>query len=259
MRLVGLQRSISSNTDRSYMDYVQKQTEYADFLLNLRANRECEFLQIIHKVDSDTFKIGLPKISYFTESNLNSAIEWLYPNMVYDVERALRTVILASTNEAVGKWNTLIQNMNNNQAHEYLSRDSFSEVDDEKGILSSLLDETTMNRYNSNGIPPHRLTFKKNDVCIILRAITSLNLATYTKVQVMQLHRNFVTVKTLNEKQMRYLNVPRITFKFHLEFGESYEMTRIQIPMRLAYSMTYNKSQSQTLDQVLIDFTGIHT
>ena len=35
----------------------------------------------------------------------------------------------------------------------------------------------------------------------------------------------------------------------------SYQMTRMQFPIRLAYAMTYNKSQSQTLFKVLLDIT----
>ena len=33
-------------------------------------------------------------------------------------------------------------------------------------------------------------------------------------------------------------------------------MMRCQFPLRLAYCMTYNKSQSQTFQQVLLDATG---
>ena len=33
-------------------------------------------------------------------------------------------------------------------------------------------------------------------------------------------------------------------------------MTRMQFPLRLAYSMSFNKSQSQTLQKVLLDCTG---
>jgi ATP-dependent exoDNAse (exonuclease V) alpha subunit len=137
----------------------------------------------------------------------------------------------------------------------YESKDSFDEVDDEKGILANILGDEVKNRFNRNGIPPHALSFKVDDVCIVLRAIPQLSLATNTRVQIVRLLRNGVRVKTLNEPTQRFVNLQRINFKFRLEYGESYQMTRIQLPLRLAYAMTYNKSQSQTLNKVLVDCT----
>ena len=49
--------------------------------------------------------------------------------------------------------------------------------------------------------------------------------------------------------------MPRISFKFRLKFGKSFQLRRIQFPFRLAYAMTFNKSQSQTLQKVLLDIT----
>jgi len=51
------------------------------------------------------------------------------------------------------------------------------------------------------------------------------------------------------------VRIPRIPFKFRLKFGKSFQLTRLQFPLRLAYAMTYNKSQSQTLQKVLLDIT----
>ena len=113
-----------------------------------------------------------------------------------------------------------------------------------------------MNRYNRNGVPTHVLSFKVDDVCIVLRAIPQLSLATNTRVQIVRLLRGGVRIKTLNEPTQRFVNLPKIIFKFRLEYGESYVLTRVQLPLRLAYSMTYNKSQSQTLEKVLVDCTG---
>jgi len=63
-----------------------------------------------------------------------------------------------------------------------------------------------------------------------------------------------IRARTLDENP-RNVIIPRIRFKFKLDFGESYQMMRCQFPLRLAYCMTYNKSQSQTFQQVLLDAT----
>jgi hypothetical protein len=146
--------------------------------------------------------------------------------------------------------------MNPNEKKIYESRDSFDEVDDEKGILKSILNPNVYKSFNRNGIPTHQLEFKINDVCLVLLSLPSLDIATNTRVQIVEFFEHSIKVKTLNEPTSRYICIPRISFKFRLPYGESYQLTRVQIPLRLAYAMTFNKSQSQTLDKVLIDCTG---
>ena len=206
--------------------------------------------------DEDSFKVGLPNMQYFTSDQPDQAIEWLYPEGKFDPNVALNSVILSSTNEAVDKWNETIQEMNPNEKRRFEARDSFDEVDDEANILKNILTDKVLSNYNKNGVPSHYVDFKVDDVCIVLRALPSLELATNTRVQIVGFLEHSIKVKTLNEPTTRYICLPRITFKFRLQYGESYQLTRVQIPLRLAYSMTYNKSQSQTLDRVLIDCTG---
>ena len=64
----------------------------------------------------------------------------------------------------------------------------------------------------------------------------------------------FIQVQTL-ENAPRMIFLPRIRFKFGLRNLRSYKMTRVQFPLRLAYAMTVNKSQSQSVDMVLLDLT----
>ena len=255
MRLSGMEATATTSSNSQDYEIFMKQLAYAKFLENLSENKESEHLHILEKVDNDHYKVGLPLLNYFTTKQEEDAIKWIYPNGEFDPNIALNSVILASKNDSVDKWNNKIQGMNTNTSKKYDSRDSFDEVDDEKGILANILGDEVKNRFNRNGIPPHSLSFKVDDVCIVLRAIPQLSLATNTRVQIVRLLRNGVRVKTLNEPTQRFVNLQRINFKFRLEYGESYQMTRIQLPLRLAYAMTYNKSQSQTLNKVLVDCT----
>lgn len=70
-----------------------------------------------------------------------------------------------------------------------------------------------------------------------------------------------VRIETLREKtiQVRILNtdrlvdIPRIRFRCKLPYLKSFDIQRTQFPFRLAYSLTFNKAQGQTLEKVLMD------
>ena len=40
---------------------------------------------------------------------------------------------------------------------------------------------------------------------------------------------------------------------YRLPYSESFEIVRCQYPLRRAFALTYNKSQGQTLERVLLD------
>ncbi len=93
------------------------------------------------------------------------------------------------------------------------------------------------------------------DMCLVTRAINGLGLANNSRVQVTYVRMHSVEVITMGDNEGRTEKIPRITFKFRMPYGKSYQLTRRQFPLRLAYAMTYNKSQSQTLSKVLLDIT----
>ena len=59
-------------------------------------------------------------------------------------------------------------------------------------------------------------------------------------------------METLGETSKRFA-LPRIRFKVSLPFGKSFKIVRTQFPLRLAYCLTLNKSQSQTFDKAVVD------
>src|SRR3546814_2032070 len=71
------------------------------------------------------------------------------------------------------------------------------------------------------------------------------------RVAVLAIQRFAVKVQTIGA-QPKTFTLPRIRFKFRLPHG-SFEVMRTQFPLRLAYCMTYNKSQGQELQSVLVD------
>ena len=153
-------------------------------------------------------------------------------------------------------WNSVAQSMNLSAPTTLTSKDTFSEVDDPYGHIQRMLTTTVLNRFRKNGIPNHELILKIGDVCRVMRALKGLEIANNSRVLIVAIGEHTITVRTMGENTERTIKIPHITFKFRLPYGKSYQLTRKQFPLRLAYAMTYNKSQSQTLSKVRLDVTS---
>ena len=229
----------------------EAQLQYAAMLIDVSKNRNSPWCQVIEEEDENTSKLGFPFMNYYTQADHKHALEWLYPGGHLDST----ATILCSTNESVDMWNAIAQGMNTSEEHILKSKDSFSEVDDMNGHLKRMLSDTLLKGFRKNGVPNHELTLKVGDVCLVTRAIHGLGLANNSRVRITAIRRYCVEVVTIGECGERNVRIPRISFKFRLPYGKSYQLTRLQFPLRLAYAMTYNKSQSQTLSKVLLDIT----
>ena len=229
-----------------------EQLNYADMLIDVSKNQNSQWCQVLDTIDEDTCTLGLPLLNYFIVEEHEMAVEWLYPEGTLD----FNATILCSTNESVDLWNAVAQDLNPNDAHLLRSKDTFSEVDDLHGHIKKMLNKALLNDFKKSGIPNHELTLKVGDICLVTRAIKSLELANNSRVQIVSIFTHSVEIKTIGEDSERTLRIPRIPFKFRLKYGSSYQLTRTQFPLRLAYAMTYNKCQSQTLMKVLLDITN---
>jgi hypothetical protein len=65
-----------------------------------------------------------------------------------------------------------------------------------------------------------------------------------------------VEVITMGDNEGQTIRIPHTTFKLIMPYGKSYQLPRRQFLLHLAYAMTYNKSQSQTLSKVLLNITS---
>ena len=111
------------------------QLSYASMLIDVSHNKNSQLCQVLHWEDEDTAVIGLPSIQYFTEYQHTKAVAWLYPDGQLDPQ----TTILCSSNNSVDNWNAIAQALNPNDSVMLTSKDTFAEVDDEKGLISKIM------------------------------------------------------------------------------------------------------------------------
>jgi len=221
-------------------------------LIDVSKNCNSLWGQVIQEEDDNISKLGFPFMKYYTEADHKGAVEWLYPGRQLDFS----ATILCSNNASVNMWNAVAQGMNSSVEHTLRSKDSLSKVDDPKGHLQQILSAIMLNGFLKNGVPDHELILKVGNICLTTCAINGLGLTSNSRVRIIAIHRYCVKVLTVGNCAKQNVRIPHISFKFRLPYGKSYQLTRLQFPLGLAYVMTYNKSQSQTLFKVLHDITS---
>ena len=267
----------------SLCDCAKHQLAYADMLIHIGNGTYNDNTVVLPEFKSlDDFKdnnkansineddgallVKLPMLRYIT--NQTEAIKFVFPNLFtnnidynnknsnnnHTSEENYKSAILCAKNNDVDEWNEVIQQLNPNEERIFKSIDMFDNVDDPKHFLQSMLSEQVLNRYKKNGVPPHILKLKEGDICFIVRNLLKKEgLTNNTRVKIVQIKQYSVRVHTIDTKFPKFFIIPRIVFKVTLPYGRSFTMIRKQFPLRLAYSMTYNKSQGQELNRCLVD------
>ena len=239
--------------------FVEQQKEYLEMLNIIGEGNDPADLQqssvaevYAENVQTDGSRIvALPSLN--ATSDMKEMLTWLFPEG-FNPDLMHTRAILAATNTVVDEWNTVIQNLNSNIAYEMCSIDKVKDIDDPHGILQRMISESVLERFQRPGVPNHRLVLKKDDICMVMRNLNKREgIAKNTRVKIVHISLNIIRVCTLHPTNPKYHNIPRIRFTVTLPYGRSIKMERRQFPLRLAYSMTYNKSQGQEFDKVCVD------
>jgi hypothetical protein len=270
-RLTQLAGAITADSSPEDLAFAAGQAQYAEMLLKVGDNKDIVYngsdVDKMFEVKDDTTHticMALPNVGHFSTIQQNEALDWLHP-LVGETRPSLNCnmamknrAILATKNEKVDEWNKIIQDLNPNPAKTLLSHDYFADVDDPHGHLASMLTEHALNSYTNNHVPDHELILKENDVCFITRPMKASGLASNSRVRIRGIREKLIIVERLDDPDdgnQRLVFVPRMRFKFSLKGTSSFEMTRVAFPLRLCYAMTINKSQGQSFEQVLIDYS----
>jgi hypothetical protein len=181
-------------TDDEFNQFSKKQEQWAKTLLvlgegvvNPEITEVCELIENVYTNSSSECvqRYALPDMNYYlnTESDIEKAIEWLYPNKNVLADNIARDrVLLAMSNERVDFWNAELQKLNPNQLHCLRSHDYFADVDDDSHVLKSLLNDSVLNKLKDNKTPDHLLNLKEGDICLLTRALRAYGLGSNQRV-----------------------------------------------------------------------------
>lgn len=115
-----------------------------------------------------------------------------------------------------------------------------------------------LNMMTPLGFPPHELVLKEAAIAIITRNIdVSAGLVNGTRIRINKISPNLIRATVLSgSDNIRGQEVGLIRVKFEGEVDKVVRMRRIQFPIKVAFCMTINKSQGQTLDRVRLLFVS---
>ena len=250
LRLLGIKNSLDMSIPEN-KEFFGRQEQYAELLTQIRLGNKFsnDVQQYYSDNQSGVTKVRLPSVKYFTDTK--AALKFLYPEDFASTDLHKRA-ILCATNEDVDEWNSIVQDLNPNQPETLISRNEFKEIDDPRGILRSMLTDDACMFYKQIGVPDHRLVLKKDDICFVMTTINRKEkLSKNTRVVIKEIYRYTIKVQTIDSRAKEFF-IPRVRFDVKLRFG-GFILVRTQFPLRLAYAMTKNKSQGQSIPFSLND------
>ncbi|XP_015185694.1 PREDICTED: ATP-dependent DNA helicase PIF1-like [Polistes dominula] len=110
-----------------------------------------------------------------------------------------------------------------------------------------------LNSLDLPGMPPHKLLLKVGSPIILLRNLNPLRLCNNTRLVIKKLMKNVIEATILTGKfRGENILIPRIPI---IPTDVPIQFKRIQFPIRLAFAMTINKSQGQTMSVCGLDLS----
>ena len=108
-----------------------------------------------------------------------------------------------------------------------------------------------LNSLNLSGVPSHKLKLKTGVPVLLMRNLDAPKLCNGTLLQIAHLGQNIITANIISGKfKGDSVLIPRIPI---IPTDLPFQFKRLQFPLQLAFGITINKAQGQTLK-----IAGIH-
>ncbi|XP_027851457.2 ATP-dependent DNA helicase pif1-like [Aphis gossypii] len=215
-----------------------------NFVKDLLLIGKGEFQATNDKINIKSFCNSVPTIT--------KLIQNVYPKIQNISSKSLKwfqeRAILSPTNEQVDKINDLILSRFDAQSQMYYLVDTVLEKEDAVHFPTEFLNSLT-----PPGVPPHKLILKIGAPIILMRNLSPPTLCNGTRLQIKKLRSSLLECIILtgcgNGKTVLIPRIPIIPSDLPFKFK------RIQFPVKLAFAMTINKAQGQTLNVAGIDLS----
>ncbi|KAG3193902.1 hypothetical protein PC128_g9825 [Phytophthora cactorum] len=158
-------------------------------------------------------------------------------------------IILTPKNADVLAINDMILDKLPGDAQEYRSVDTLDGDDElERQERSDLYPPEFLNTISLSGMPPHKLRLKIGTPVMLIRNInTKEGLCNGTRLRVVSLRRNCMQAGIMGGAFAgKKVLIPRIAL-ISKNSGFPFELRRKQFPVQVAFAMTINESQSQSI------------
>lgn len=195
-------------------------------------------------MDQNTRTINLPNGFCNIMDTKELLINNVFPNIrenIRDHQWLSERAILAAKNVDVDDMNIKIQDMLHGEAISFKSIDTV--VDENEAVH---FPTEFLNSLDLPGLPPHNLKVKIGSPIILLRNLNAPRLCNGTRLVVKKLMGNLIEATILNGKfKGDHVLLPRIPM---IPADSTIQFKRLQFPIRLAFAMTINKAQGQTMN-----------
>jgi ATP-dependent exoDNAse (exonuclease V), alpha subunit - helicase superfamily I member len=223
-----------------------KQKEFADLLLKIGDGR--------YPTNTGTEDlITLPLDIIMSNGNLVDLIDFVYPNLaenIGNVNYMVSRAILTPKNADVNMISNIIIDRLPGEMKVYPSADSTDLAEGNHRQQPQLYSPEFLRSLKISDLPPGELKLKVGIPIILLRNLNPLEgLCNGTRLIVHNLQSKVIDAEIITGSHIgKRVFIPRITLS-PSENNLPFVLKRLQFPVRVAFSMTINKSQGQTLIQ----------
>lgn len=196
--------------------------------------------------------VQIPDEYVFQNEDIHELINWCYPdlhNPHFNAENNTIKGILTPLNKDVDYLNDIALTKVNGNTITLESADSAIATE---GMPNENIYPTEfLNTLTPSGMPPHSLQLKMGAPIILLRNLNPKEgLVNGTRLRLTNIHRFLLTATFMNGPRAGQLTyIPRIDL-IPSDSNLIISFKRRQFPIKLAYAMSINKSQGQTLQKV---------